>query len=95
MLVCKHAVQKDARDKIKCTQTAGLCGHVYYCQLSCKWKQSRGAETCALISKTENTDPDKILEELKKPEEPQKPEQEDIKTTDNQKISKRGKAAKA
>lgn len=48
MLGCPYAIQRDERDKILCQKTAGCCGHVYFCQLSSKWKQSRGAETCTM-----------------------------------------------
>ena len=90
MLGCPHAIQKDQRDKIRCTQTAGLCGHVYYCQLYCKWKQSRGAETCALINK-----PAEEAKAAKLDEAPAaRPEAEPIRTADDKKAAKRRKAKK-
>ena len=51
--MCPYAMQRDRRDKILCTKTAGICGHVYFCQLSDTWKLSRGSETCALAKKKE------------------------------------------
>lgn len=53
-IFCDHA-QLGKNKKIYCDVTTGLCGHVYYCQLSCKWKQTGGALDCALRRKEGNS----------------------------------------
>lgn len=50
--MCPYAVQKDARQMIFCQKTAGVCGHIYLCQLSNRYKLTRGAENCAMARKT-------------------------------------------
>lgn len=46
MLVCPLGIQKNKHDPITCKQDGGLCGHVFYCQLSMKWKQTDKAKNC-------------------------------------------------
>lgn len=47
MLVCPFGIQKNKRDAITCSMDGGLCGHVFYCEISMKWKQTDKAQTCA------------------------------------------------
>lgn len=52
--MCQYAIQKNKFDKITCAKQDGdLCGHVYYCQLSCSWKLNRSSETCTLATTAE------------------------------------------
>lgn len=49
MLGCKQARQEPGRNKkIFCDKTGGLCGHVWYCDLSMKYKLTEQALKCPL-----------------------------------------------
>lgn len=49
MNLCKYARQESGRNKkIYCDKTGGPCGHVWFCELSCKYKQTAQAKNCPL-----------------------------------------------
>lgn len=47
MFPCEKAKYDDKR-RIICNVTKTPCGHVFYCQLSMKWKQTDAAARCPL-----------------------------------------------
>ena len=51
ILSCEHA-DFDARKRIYCKKTGDLCGHVFFCQLSGRWKQTGQAAECPVRRET-------------------------------------------
>lgn len=47
MLACQLAHYNEKK-VIECTKTKGPCGHVFWCELSMKWKQTEQAFRCPL-----------------------------------------------
>ena len=44
MIICEKAYIEN--NKVYCRAQDNFCAHVKFCQLSMKWDQTRGAETC-------------------------------------------------
>lgn len=47
MLLCDQARKKPGKlEKIMCAKTDGPCGHVFFCELTGTYKQTRQADVC-------------------------------------------------
>lgn len=53
-LPCPQA-QRDEK-RIKCAATNDLCGHVFYCELSGKWKLTEAALKCPVQKRSKADD---------------------------------------
>lgn len=52
MLACPYA-KYDQKKRVECTKLKNLCGFVFFCQLSMKWKQTDKALICPLREEKE------------------------------------------
>lgn len=57
-ITCNYA-RLDPDGKIKCSKQGVLCGHVYFCHMAGRYKQTRQADKCPIRFLLEDEKPKK------------------------------------